>query len=56
VFQLVVSDGVLSSDPARVTVHAAQGGGGCTSAADLGSILPTLALLAFTLRRRRPSH
>ena len=59
VLQLVVSDGILPSDPARVTVHAGQGGGGgcgCASAADLGSIVPAFALLAFALRRKRRSR
>jgi uncharacterized protein (TIGR03382 family) len=55
VLQLVVSDGLLASDPAPVTVHASsQGGGcGCTSNPDLGSIVPPLALFAFAFRRRR---
>jgi uncharacterized protein (TIGR03382 family) len=55
VLELVVSDGLLASDPARMTVHAgSQGGGcGCTSNPDLGSIVPPLALFAFAFRRRR---
>ena len=60
VLQLVVSDGILSSDPVRVTVHAGQAGGGggcgCASSADLGSIVPAFALLAFALRRKRRSR
>jgi uncharacterized protein (TIGR03382 family) len=54
VLQLVVSDGLLSSNPAQVTVQAGGGGGcGCTSNPDLGSIVPALAVLAFAIRRRR---
>src|SRR3954468_18770550 len=54
VLQLVVSDGLLSSDPARVTIQAGGGGGcGCTSSPDLGSIVPALAFLAFVIGRRR---
>ena len=54
VLQLVVNDGLLSSDPARVTVQAGEGGGcGCTSNPDLGSIVPALTLFAFAIGRRR---
>src|SRR3954470_19815735 len=54
VLQLVVSDGLLSSDPARVTIQAGGGGGcGCTSSPDLGSIVPALAFFAFVIGRRR---
>jgi len=54
VLQLVVSDGLLSSDPATVTVQSGGGGGcGCTTSPDLGSIVPALAFLAFAIGRRR---
>ncbi|MFL5411784.1 MAG: MYXO-CTERM sorting domain-containing protein, partial [Myxococcales bacterium] len=54
VLQLVVSDGLLSSDPARVTIQAGGGGGCvCTSSPDLGSMVPALAFFAFVIGRRR---